>query len=92
MNIRKSIAFLVLACLIPDLALAGESRVVSDTLHSRSLEGNLLGDSADRSVLVYLPPNYVNAPTKRYPVVYLLHGNGRHNHRVDGGRIPRIEY
>ena len=25
------------------------------TVHSRALEGNLLGDSADRSVIVYLP-------------------------------------
>ena len=43
-------------------------------LHSRALEGNLVGDSADRSVSVYLPPGYASNGERRYPVVYLLHG------------------
>ena len=46
------------------------------TVHGASLEGNLEGDSADRAVFVYLPPSYKTAPTRRYPVVYLLHGYG----------------
>jgi enterochelin esterase-like enzyme len=25
---------------------------------------------------VYLPPDYLRAPTRRYPVLYMLHGNG----------------
>ncbi len=44
------------------------------TVHGRSLEGNLEGDSADRRVSVYLPPSYASSPSRRYPVVYLLHG------------------
>ncbi|HEX4230154.1 MAG TPA: alpha/beta hydrolase-fold protein [Bryobacteraceae bacterium] len=43
-------------------------------VHGRSLEGNLEGDPADRQVTVYLPPSYPNAPEKRYPTVYFLHG------------------
>jgi S-formylglutathione hydrolase len=43
-------------------------------VHGKSLEGNLEGDSPDRDVSVYLPPNYATARTRRYPVVYLLHG------------------
>jgi S-formylglutathione hydrolase len=43
-------------------------------VHSKGLEGNLEGDSPDRDVAVYLPPSYSNATTRRYPVVYLLHG------------------
>jgi S-formylglutathione hydrolase FrmB len=46
------------------------------TVHGRSLEGNLIGDSADRPVFVYLPPSYSTNTTERYPVVYLLHGYG----------------
>ncbi|HVZ22761.1 MAG TPA: alpha/beta fold hydrolase [Vicinamibacterales bacterium] len=46
------------------------------TVHGRSLEGNLIGDSADRTVIVYLPPSYATNTTQRYPVVYLLHGYG----------------
>jgi S-formylglutathione hydrolase FrmB len=46
------------------------------TVHGRSLEGNLIGDSADRAVFVYLPPSYRTDTSRRYPVVYLLHGYG----------------
>ena len=43
-------------------------------IHSVSLEGNLLGDSPDKRVLVYLPPSYKAFLTERYPVIYFLHG------------------
>jgi len=43
-------------------------------VHGKSLEGNLSGDSPDRDVSVYLPPSYKTAKTRRYPVVYMLHG------------------
>jgi S-formylglutathione hydrolase FrmB len=43
-------------------------------VHGASLEGNLEGDAVDRDVLVYLPPSYATAKSKRYPVVYALHG------------------
>jgi len=45
-------------------------------VHGKSLEGNLEGDSADRDVLVYLPPSYAGDQARRFPVVYLLHGYG----------------
>ena len=44
------------------------------TVHGRSLEGNLEGDTADRAVMVYLPPSYKTETNRRYPVLYLLHG------------------
>jgi S-formylglutathione hydrolase len=44
------------------------------TVHGDSLVGNLAGDSADRLVSVYLPPTYTSSPSRRYPVLYLLHG------------------
>jgi enterochelin esterase-like enzyme len=43
-------------------------------VHGKGLEGNLDGDSADRSVCVYLPASYITNPTRRYPVIYFLHG------------------
>lgn len=43
-------------------------------VYSKSIEGNLIGDPADRDVTVYLPPSYENNPERRYPVVYMLHG------------------
>ena len=44
------------------------------SVHGKSLEGNLEGDSPDRDVFVYLPPSYARETTRRYPVVYFLHG------------------
>jgi len=43
-------------------------------VHSRAIEGNLEGDSADRDVIVMLPPSYARAPKRHYPVLYALHG------------------
>jgi enterochelin esterase-like enzyme len=51
------------------------------TVHGKSLEGNLEGDSADRDVFVYLPPSYSTETSRRYPVVYFLHGYGVHAER-----------
>lgn len=55
---------------------AGGGRMVPDTLHSRAIEHNLYGDTPERPMLVYLPPSYSASSTRRYPVVYLLHGYG----------------
>ena len=43
-------------------------------VHGAALEGNLEGNSVDREVIVFLPPSYATAKTRRYPVVYALHG------------------
>jgi len=43
-------------------------------VHGRALEGNLEGDSPDRPVVVYLPPSYARDTSRRYPVLYFLHG------------------
>jgi S-formylglutathione hydrolase len=61
-------------------------------VHGQSLEGNLEGDSPDRDVTIYLPPSYAIDRTRRYPVVYLLHGygltDGTFNSRL--AKIPDI--
>lgn len=57
-------------------ALAQSGTIVRETLHSSSLEQTVTGESPDRNVTIYLPPNYDVSPNKRYPVVYLLHGVG----------------
>ncbi len=43
-------------------------------VHSAGIEGNMEGNSADRDVIVVLPPDYARNKTRRYPVVYALHG------------------
>jgi S-formylglutathione hydrolase FrmB len=43
-------------------------------IHGPALEGNLEGDAVDRNVIVFLPPSYAKERSRRYPVVYALHG------------------
>lgn len=43
-------------------------------IHGTALEGNLEGNAAERDALVFLPPSYAKERSRRYPVVYALHG------------------
>jgi predicted alpha/beta superfamily hydrolase len=40
-----------------------------------SLANNMVGESTERTIQVYLPPSY-NSSEKRYPAVYYLPGFG----------------
>ena len=57
-------------------AVAGAKPVTVERIkiHGKALEGNLEGDAIDRDVLVFLPPSYAKEKSRRYPVVYALHG------------------
>lgn len=59
---------------IPAAKVAGQVRIEKRILHSVAIRGNLLGTSPDREVYVALPPGYDRDTSKRYPVVYALHG------------------
>jgi enterochelin esterase-like enzyme len=43
-------------------------------IHGAALEGNLERNEVDRSALIFLPPSYATDETRRYRVVYALHG------------------
>jgi len=60
----------------PPPAVPGAKPVTIEHIkvHAPSIEGNLEGESADRDVLVVLPPGYAASPRRHYPVVYALHG------------------
>ncbi|MGR4864776.1 alpha/beta hydrolase [Caulobacter sp. LARHSG274] len=58
----------------PPVAGAKPVTIERIKVHSVAIEGNLEGESADRDVLVVLPPGYRSHPDRRYPVVYALHG------------------
>jgi len=53
---------------------AAKARVEVIKVHSTAIAGNLLATPADREVIVILPPGYDANATRRYPVVYALHG------------------
>src|SRR6202046_5519781 len=58
----------------PPVAGAKPVAVEHIKVHGAALEGNLEGDAADRDVFVFLPPSYWQEKSRRYPVVYALHG------------------
>jgi enterochelin esterase-like enzyme len=58
----------------PPVAGAKPVAVEHIKVHGKSLEGNLEGDDVDREVIVFLPPSYAREKSRRYPVVYALHG------------------
>src|SRR5213079_425344 len=60
---------------VPDVVPGARPAVVERiSIHGNALEGNLEGDAVDREALVFLPPGYNENRTRRYPVVYALHG------------------
>jgi enterochelin esterase-like enzyme len=49
-------------------------RVERAKIHGAALEGNLEGNAVARHAIVFLPPSYARETSRRYPVVYALHG------------------
>ena len=85
LNILAAIAAAGLAFSCPALAqvetempplVQGAKQVTVEhiKIHGAALEGNLEGEAVDRDAIVFLPPSYFKDTTRRYPVVYALHG------------------
>ncbi len=53
---------------------AAVGKLVEVKVSAPALKNNLLGDPAEQSVAVYLPPSYDSSPARRFPTLYLLHG------------------
>ncbi|MCC6245398.1 MAG: esterase family protein [Gemmatimonadaceae bacterium] len=63
--------------------IAGAGRVVTDTLWAQSL-------GIRKALTVYLPPSYDSLTSRRYPVLYYLHGlYGAERDWIDAGRIDK---
>ncbi len=61
--------------IVPEVVAGAKPDTVEHIkIHGTALEGNLEGDAVDRDVIVFLPPSYQKNKTRRYPVVYALHG------------------
>jgi hypothetical protein len=64
--------------------------LLNKTLHSEILGDNRVGLNTERSVKVYLPPDY-NSSGKRYPVVYYLHNFYSNNEQLfSDGRLVML--
>ncbi len=66
--------------------LAGSLNAVK--IESVALAKNLIGEGTERTIFVYLPPDY-NTSTKRYPVVYFLPGFGDQSMVATGQEISQ---
>lgn len=68
-------------------AVVPQGSIVEEVVPSPALRDNLVGDSPRRPAQVYLPPGYPGRATRRYPVVYLLHGyQGSYKQWMAGGK------
>ncbi|GAC1442675.1 MAG: alpha/beta hydrolase-fold protein [Vulcanimicrobiaceae bacterium] len=56
------------------LRLAGDVRI--DFVDAPALRGNALGDPSLRPLAIYTPPGFDPQGSRRYPVIYVLHGYG----------------
>ena len=60
---------------VPEVVAGARPAIVERIkIHGQTLEGNLEGNAVDRDAIVFLPPSYQESRTRRYPVVYALHG------------------
>ena len=60
---------------VPDVVAGAPPAIVERIkIRGAALEGNLEGNAVDRDAIVFLPPGYRQSRTRRYPVVYALHG------------------
>ncbi|NLR78391.1 alpha/beta hydrolase [Chitinophaga eiseniae] len=89
---NKTIFSLAIFCLVSLYTTPGLAQYKEKTrgtvqrikIHSKLLDGNLSGDSANRYVSIYLPAGYQSESKKRYPVVYFLHGYTDNDAKVFG--------
>jgi len=60
---------------VPDVVSGAKPvKIEHIKIHGTALEGNLEGDAVNRDVIVFLPPSYQREKSRRFPVVYALHG------------------
>ncbi|WP_291785362.1 alpha/beta hydrolase-fold protein [Cecembia sp.] len=71
---KKYFLIALIFCLSFYQAMAQTGTKERIKVYSTALEGNLIGDLAEREVTVYLPPSYQKNPDSRFPVLYMLHG------------------
>ena len=86
MIVRLFLAFAAVALATPNVALAQNAGTPITIGVARTLHSDVLGE--DRPLLIYTPPNHRRArayaargqATERFPVIYLLDGDGHFHH------------
>jgi S-formylglutathione hydrolase len=70
---RLALCVLLLQVALWSTGCSDKGQVFEKTVPGASLRNNVLGDSIERTIAVYLPPSYASSG-KRYPAVYMLQG------------------
>lgn len=87
--IKLRLLVLVITLCASGLLAAGTVREV--VVPAPSLRGNLVNAPTEQNVAIYLPPSYATNTTKRYPVLYLLHGIAdSYNVWIKAWKIPAM--
>ncbi len=72
MNLFFEIVFF-LFCIQADACQPG--KIIADSITSKFIVNTITGENPVRQLAIYLPPGYITS-SKRFPVLYLLHGVG----------------
>src|SRR5512132_4161047 len=68
-------ALIILSCLAAPAAPGQSGGVIHRvSVPAPALRRNMVHDKPRDRVSVYLPPSYAAQPSRRYPVLYFLHG------------------
>lgn len=76
-GMMKNMFIMMFFTLLLNLPLLGQPKLGTKErikVYSEAIAGNLINDPPEREVTVYLPPSYQVNESKRFPVVYMLHG------------------
>ncbi|HYH16971.1 MAG TPA: hypothetical protein VD794_17180, partial [Flavisolibacter sp.] len=65
--------FILFACNVVRGQTVPQGQTIRLQFLAPSIKDNVAGEAAKRHLTIYLPPGY-EKETKRYPVVYFLHG------------------
>jgi enterochelin esterase-like enzyme len=75
MRLYLLIPAFILVATVAEIVVAQDGGTVETvTIPAPSLAGNLQDNATEQDILVYLPPSYASDRTRRYPVVFQLHG------------------
>jgi enterochelin esterase-like enzyme len=69
------IQFLAYFLVSGSICFGQSGQIILDSIQSKSIANTITKENPTREFAIYLPPSYFSS-TKRYPVLYLLHGVG----------------
>ncbi len=88
--LKRVFVFLIIFSSITNLFGNAQAEIIEENsmnglinlkISSPAIKQNIVSETSERNIIVYLPPGY-NESEKRYPVIYYLHGFGEVNYEI----------